>query len=84
MWMQWVVLACFVNSRLEVSERDINREHRQMALFQEPPPDIHKIDAREEAPEIDNRILYYLAVVLTDPQVIEMVDLMRVSFALFC
>ena len=79
-----MVLACFVNSRLEVSERDINREHRQMALFQEPPPDIHKIDAREEAPEIDNRILYYLAVVLTDPQVIEMVDLMRVSFALFC
>ena len=79
-----MVLCFFVHTSLEVSDRDIDRSSRQMALFQEPPPDIHKIDAREEAPEIDNRILYYLAVVLTDPQVMEMVDLMRVLFDLLC
>lgn len=61
-----------------MNDRDIDRSHRQMALFQEPPPDIHHIDGREEAPNIDNRYLYYLGVILTDPQVIEMVDLMRV------
>ena len=50
-----------------------------MALFQEPPPDLETLERSEEAPDIPNRILYYLGVLLTDPQVIELVLTMRVK-----
>ena len=39
-----------------------------MSLFQKPTPRIEDIYDREEAPHIPNRILYYFAVVMSDPQ----------------
>lgn len=64
--------------RVECSDRVIKRDHRPMALFQEPPPDLHNINSSEEAPTIPNRILYYVAVLMTDPQVAELILTMRV------
>lgn len=63
----------------ECSDRVIKRDHRPMGLFQEPPPDLHNINSSEEAPDIPNRILYYVGVVMTDPQVAELILTMRVG-----
>ena len=45
-----------------------------------PAHDIHKLKGNEEAPDIPTRILYYLGVVLTDPQIFEIVECLRVGF----
>ena len=50
-----------------------------MCLFQEPPPDINNVQGTDDAPDIPEKILYYLGVVLTDPQVFDIIDTMRVS-----
>ena len=51
-----------------------------MGLFFMPAHDIHKLKGNEEAPDIPTRILYYLGVVLTDPQIFEIVECLRVGF----
>ena len=53
-----------------------------MGLFFMPAHDIHKLKGNEEAPDIPTRILYYLGVVLTDPQIFEIVECLRVGFVL--
>ena len=53
-----------------------------MGLFQEPAPKLSDLRGSEEAPDIPNRILYYLGVVLTDPQVFELVSSLRVGVLL--
>ena len=39
------------------------------------------IQGTDDAPDIPEKILYYLGVVLTDPQVFEIIDTLRVPFA---
>ena len=58
--------------------RSIRREHRPMGIFQEPPPDLDHINDQEEAPDIPNRVLYYLAVVMSDPQMSQLIVTLHV------
>lgn len=49
-----------------------------MGIFQEPGPDLDHINDQEEAPDIPNRVLYYLAVVMSDPQMSRLIQTMHV------
>lgn len=49
-----------------------------MGIFQEPAPDLDHINDQEEAPDIPNRVLYYLAVVMSDPQMSRLIQTMHV------
>lgn len=50
-----------------------------MGIFQEPPPELDRINDQEEAPDIPNRVLYYLAVVMSDPQIGQLIQTMHVG-----
>ena len=73
-------MVCIVLVILSIDNngRSIRREHRPMGIFQEPPPDLDHINDQEDAPDIPNRVLYYLAVVMSDPQMSQLIVTLHV------
>lgn len=66
------------SAHLELLKRFVpKRDHRPMALFQEPLVDLNRLTAAESAPRLPNHLLYYLATVLVDDKCFEIVQALR-------